>query len=372
MVESSGAEAPVGLKPRLRAKARSTIGMRLYYVSMLKTTSGFVLLLAVAGPGLAANLNQNSPTGSAGLLLIDKMGRQVRFLDPSTFKEISSVEVGVAPHDFVISPDHKTAYIPVYGDGIYGRNTNPGRTIAVVDLVNRKVDQIIDISPYQAPHGIQIDATGSTIYVTCDLSRKVLVIDTKTRKIKTTIDTEGTGHWIAVLPDASKLYVANKNDRLFVSVLDLKTNKMVGKIPAPNGTQGIVASPDGKHVIVGDNSEPKLLVIDTKSDTVTDTITLENSTRGVYKPYYTPDGSKLIVCSENPPLVHIIDANNPHGKQTVLTVGKDPMGFAVSSDGKTLLVANHGDGTVSVVDLSAGKISSTFKAGTGIETLSYY
>ncbi|MBV8843550.1 MAG: hypothetical protein JO307_12145, partial [Bryobacterales bacterium] len=51
---------------------------------------------------------------------------------------------------------------------------------------------------------------------------------------------------------------------------------------------------------------------------------------------------------------------------------KDPMGFAVSPDGNTLLVANHGDGTVSVVDLKAGKISSTFKAGTGIETLSYY
>lgn len=306
------------------------------------------------------------------MLLIDKMGREVRFFDPSTLKEISSVEVGVAPHDFAISPDHKTAYIPVYGDGIYGRNTNPGHTIAVVDLVNRKVDQIIDISPYIAPHGIQIDPTGRTIYVTCDLSRKVLVIDTKSATIKATIDTEGTGHWIAVLPDASKLYVANKNDKLFVSVLDLKTNKMIGRVPAPNGTQGIVASPDGKTVIVGDNSEPKLLVINTKTDKVVDTITLEGSTKGVYKPYFTPDGSKLVVCSENPPLVHIIDTKNLHGKQTVLTVGKDPMGFAVSGDGNTLLVANHGDGTVSVVDLKEGKITSSFKAGTGIETLSYF
>jgi YVTN family beta-propeller protein len=339
---------------------------------MFRTILAPTLLLAFAGPGLAASLNQNSPTGASGLLLIDKMGRQVKFLDPSTFREISSVEVGVAPHDFAISPDHKFAYIPVYGDGIYGRNTNPGHTIAVVDLANRKVDQIIDVSPYIAPHGIQIDPTGSTIYVACDLSRKVLVIDTKSRSIKAAIDNEGTGHWIAVLPDASKLYVANKNDRLFVSVLDLKTNKMVGKIPAPNGTQGIVASPDGKSVIVADNSEPKLLVIDTKTDKVVDKIALENSTRGVYKPYYTPDGSKLVICSENPPLVHILDAKNLHGKQTVLTVGKDPMGFAVSGDGKTLLVANHGDGTVSVIDLKDGKITSNFKAGTGIETLSYY
>jgi YVTN family beta-propeller protein len=330
------------------------------------------LPLALALSAVAASPNPNSPTGSTGLLLIDKMGRQVRFFDPASLKEISSVEVGVAPHDFAISPDHKFAYIPVYGDGIYGRNANPGHTIAVVDLASRKVDGIIDISPYQAPHGIQIDKTGGTIYVTCDLSRKVLVIDTKSRSIKAAIDTEGTGHWIAVLPDASKLYVANKNDRLFVSVLDLKTNKMVGKIPAPNGTQGIVASPDGRFVIVADNSEPKLLVIDAKTDSVVDTVALEGGTRGAYKPYYSPDGSKLVVCSENPAIVNVIDAKNLHGKQTVLTVGKDPMGFAVSPDGKTLLVANHGDGTVSVVDLNAGKITSTFKAGTGIETLAYY
>jgi YVTN family beta-propeller protein len=280
--------------------------------------------------------------------------------------------VGVAPHDFAISTDHKLAYIPVYGDGVYGRNANPGHTIAVVDLASRKVDGVMDISPYQAPHGIQIDKTGSTIYVTCDLSRKVLVIDTKSRTVKAAIDTEGTGHWIAVLPDASKLYVANKNDRLFVSVLDLKANKMVAKIPAPNGTQGVVASPDGKNVIVADGREPKILVIDAKTDSVVDTVALESGARGAYKPYYTPDGSKLVVCSENPAIVNILDAHNLHAKQTVLTVGKDPMGFAVSPDGRTLLVANHGDGTVSVVDLNAGKITSTFKAGTGIETLGYY
>jgi YVTN family beta-propeller protein len=37
-----------------------------------------------------------------------------------------------------------------------------------------------------------------------------------------------------------------------------------------------------------------------------------------------------------------------------------------------VLVANHGDGTVSVVDLTTKKESSRFQAGTGIETLTYY
>jgi YVTN family beta-propeller protein len=48
------------------------------------------------------------------------------------------------------------------------------------------------------------------------------------------------------------------------------------------------------------------------------------------------------------------------------------MGIGFSADGKTALVANHGDGTVSVVDIATATVTRTFKAGTGIETLTYY
>jgi len=56
----------------------------------------------------------------------------------------------------------------------------------------------------------------------------------------------------------------------------------------------------------------------------------------------------------------------------VLTVGKTPFGIAFSADSKTALISNRGDGTISVIDLPGGKVVNTFKAGTGIETLSYY
>ena len=303
--------------------------------------------------------------------MIDKIGRHVRFLDPSTFQEISSLEVGVAPHDVAISPDHKTAYIPVYGDGVYGRNPHPGHTIAIIDLDARQVSGTIDVSPYQAPHGIQIDAAGK-LYVTCDLSRKLLVIDPKTRSIEAALDTEGTGHWAAVLPDASKAYVVNKNDKLFVTAIDLKKRAIVARIPAPNGTEGIAASPDGKHVVAVDHDEPKILIIDPSTDTVAVTIPLQGNTKAAFKPRFSPDGSKLLVCNMTERLVNIIDTADPHGKQQVLTVGKDPMGFAFAPDGKTVLVANHGDGTVSVIDLSQNRVVSNFPGGAGVESLAYF
>src|ERR1700722_3658397 len=190
-------------------------------------TRRFMPLVAPAAFVMAASLlpaktvDPKNPTGKNGVVLIDKVGHHIRFFDPKTWTEISNIEVGINPHDIALSPDHKTAYVPIYGAGIYGRNPNPDHTIAIIDLTSRTLTGTIDVSPYVAPHGIQIDAAG-TLYVTCYASRKLLIIDPKTRTIKDAIDTEGTSHWVAVLPNATKAYTVNKNDRPFITVIDLK------------------------------------------------------------------------------------------------------------------------------------------------------
>jgi DNA-binding beta-propeller fold protein YncE len=331
----------------------------------------FAGILAGAGIFAAARVETNHPTGTAGLFMVDKLGTHLRFFDPRTFQEQASFEVPPNPHDFVFSADHKFAYVPIYGDGVYGNNPHPGHQIAIVDLAGRKLAGMIDIAPHRAPHGIQIAPDGM-LYVTCDLDRQVLVIDPKTRSINATIDNEGTGHWIAILPDASKLYVTNKTDRPFISVLNLKTRKLIGKIPAPGGAEGIAASPDGKTVVAMDHSEPVIIVIDPADDRITARIRLEGQTRGAYKVYYSPDGKKLVTMSLAARVVNIFDAANLRGEQKTLPTGKDPMGVAFSADGKMLLVANHGDGSVSVMDLEKMQVVKSFHAGAGIETLAYY
>jgi len=329
-----------------------------------------VLSIAVAAVIVAAP-DPNNSTGTAGLIMIDKRGGFVRFFDPSTLKEVSTLQLEAPPHELAISADHKIAYVPLYGDGVYGNNPNPGHKIVAIDLTTRKVSSTIDVSPYQAPHGLQVDDKGM-LYASCDLSRKFLVIDPKTGTIQAAIDTEGTGHWAAVLPDGSKAYVANKNDRLFVSVIDLKTRKMIGKVPMPKGTQGITASPDGKRVLAIDFTDPQFYVIDTATDKIIDTVVVEKNTIGPFRARYSPDGAMLITANHMNALANIFDAKNLHAPQKVLTVGPQAFGIAFSADGKTALVSNHGDGTISVIDLSKNQVIRTFTAGTGIETLAYY
>ncbi len=340
--------------------------------SMRMRTCVLLVVFAIAAiPAIAALLDPNNPTGTAGLIMIDKRGGLVRFFDPTTLKEIDTLKLEAPPHELAISPDHKTAYVPLYGDGVYGNNPNPDHRIVAIDLKTHKVSATIDLSPYIAPHGLQVDNNG-TLYASCDLSRKLLIIDPKTGKVQAAIDTDGTGHWAAVLPDGSKAYVANKNDRMFVSVIDLKARKMVGQVPMPKGTQGITASPDGKHVLAIDYADPKFYLIDTATDKIVDTVTVDRNNNGPFRARYSPDGSMLITVNASTPVANIFDAKNLHAPQKTLTVGAQAFGIAYSSDGKTALVSNHGDGTISVIDLVKNQVVQTFKAGTGIETLAYY
>jgi DNA-binding beta-propeller fold protein YncE len=325
-----------------------------------------LLLAAAALPASAASLNHS--TGTDGLLLVDKVGGFVRFLDPVTHAERSSLELPKNPHDFALSADHRFAYVPIYGNGVYGRNPEPGHEIYVIDLAARKVAQVIDLAPYTSPHGIQIDARGM-LYVTAEVDRKLLVVDPAAGKVVDAIAHEGSGHWVAVLPDGSKAYVASKNDKPFVSVLDLQTRKVVGTAPMPRGTQGITASPDGRRVIALDYAEPEMAVIDPATDRVIDRIRLA-ATDGAYKAYFSPDGRWLLTMAGS--TINVFDARDLHAAPRSVTVGAFPMGIAFAADGKTALVANHGDGTISVLELATAAVTKTFKAGAGIETLTYY
>jgi YVTN family beta-propeller protein len=327
--------------------------------------------LAVVTPlGLvAASGPSNHPTGTTGVFMVDKLGAHVRFFDPGTLTERSSLKLPTNPHDFAFSADHSRAYVPIYGPGIYGRNPEPKQQLYVVDLAKRAVARVISLAPYKSPHGIQIAPDG-TVYVTAELDRKVLHVDPGRGRILDAIDVEGSAHWIAILPDGSKLFVANKNDKPFVGVVDLKTKKLVGRIPMPKGTQGIAASPDGTKVVAMDYAAPVAVVIDAKTEQVVDRITLQGQTGGAYKAYFSPDGKWLLTMTGS--MITILDARNLKGLQRVLKVGASPMGIGFSADGASALVANHGDGTVSVLDLATARVTRTFKAGTGIETLSYY
>jgi DNA-binding beta-propeller fold protein YncE len=87
---------------------------------------------------------------------------------------------------------------------------------------------------------------------------------------------------------------------------------------------------------------------------------------------FSPDGARVVTDNGAQSLVNILTTSDLNGKQLVVPVGKSPMGFGFAPDNRTVIVGNHGDGTVSVIDMKAGTELTRFHAGTGIETMTWY
>ena len=138
----------------------------------------------------------------------------------------------------------------------------------------------------------------------------------------------------------------------------------------PAGAAGIIASPDGKTVLVTDAQQPELAVIDASSDSLLGRVSLQDQQVPAQRVRWSPDGRHVVVTTMEQPLVTVLDGRLEH--QSTFEVPAGPMGVAFASDGRTALVANHNAGQVTVIDLDDRRAMETFPAGKGIETLAYY
>jgi hypothetical protein len=67
------------------------------------------------------------------------MGGKVLFLNPATYAtEVALDGFPRTVHELLVILETGLAYVPIFGDGIHGRNPNPGHLLCIIDLVNRR------------------------------------------------------------------------------------------------------------------------------------------------------------------------------------------------------------------------------------------
>ena len=314
--------------------------------------------------------NPNMPTGDRGLIAVDKVGNAVLFLDPVTLATQHTL-TGFSPsvHELTVSPDHTTAFVPIYGDGRHGANPHPGHELVVIDLVGRYQTATFDLGPYRAPHSLRWGPQGE-LYCLCEDSGVVLELDAETGRTRDVIEVGSTNaHRMEILPNGSKLYTENEED-LFVTVVDLRRRSRLADVPAPHGLTGIGMSPDGATIVLVDAGRPELHVVDPATDTVVRSVRLTGHEQPAQIARYSPDGRFAVVTSIDEGLATILDA----GLDRVGTVrtGHQPMDMAFHPDGGVVVIGNQGDGTLTVVDLLEARLLRSVEAGSGVECLSYY
>jgi YVTN family beta-propeller protein len=209
--------------------------------------------------------------GACGMIAVDKMGTKVLFIDPVSYEtDIVLDDFPRTVHELLVVPETGLAYVPIFGDGIHGRNPNPGRLLCIIDLKKRAHIGDIDLRPYIAPHTLKLGSDG-LIYITCENSAVVAVIDRSTHKVVDAIDSGSTNaHRLIISPDGQRLYTENEEDGT-VSVIDVPKRKFLRKIETPRALAGIAISADGRTVVAVDDEEPTLFLIDTEGERVAHT-----------------------------------------------------------------------------------------------------
>jgi YVTN family beta-propeller protein len=303
--------------------------------------------------------------GARGMIAVDKMGGKVLFLNPTTYEtEVVLDDFPRTVHELLVVPETGLAYVPIFGDGIHGRNPHPGHLLCIIDVVTRAHVGDIDLRPYMAPHTLKLGPDG-LIYITCENSAVVAVIDRSTHKVVDAIDSGSTnGHRLIISPDGQRLYTENEEDGT-VSVIDLPNRKLLRKIQTPRALAGITISADGRTVVAVDDEQPTLFLIDTATDSVTGTVQLEGVAQAAQIARYSPDHRVLGVTSLKSDTVSLIDPS--FREQAAIKVGSQPMDMAFRGD--ELFVACQGDGSVHVIDMPGRRAKRSFHAGTGCESL---
>jgi YVTN family beta-propeller protein len=233
----------------------------------------------------------------------------VLFLALGTLAQLSTEEgVYLSPSEIAVSRDGRWLYVVC-------ENSDELR---VVDSRSRKVVKTLPVG--HVPRDVTLSADGKRLYVTNSWVDTVSVIDADKLQI---IGAVKTGFEpISAVPDLKDqtLYVANRlsND---ISVIDLRNGQEIKRLTAGRGASYMAISADGSRIygshiyprIEGNRHSPdsEITVIDTASQRVVDRDPLHN-VAGVFHIALSADG-KLGVAAELRPKNLIPLAHVEHG-----------------------------------------------------------
>ena len=296
------------------------------------------------------------------LLVVNQVDKTVSFVDPVTEKQVAVVpqqETTVHAHEVEVTPDGKTAFLPVYGSVGVGKPGVDGQRMIVMDVPSRKITGYVDFGHPTRPHDPVYDPASGMLYVTTELDKAVTIVDPKTLKIVGKIPTsQEQSHMLAISHDGRLGYTANVGPGT-VSVLDMMGRKTVAVIPISGMTQRISISNDDKMVFTSDQTKPQLAVIDTATNEVKAWVPLPGTGYGTAP---TKDGRLLLVVVPEKNVVAVVDLLTLKVVKTI-PVPAMPQEVIVRPDGKVAYVSLSSGGKVAAIDVAGLKMQGLIEAG---------
>jgi YVTN family beta-propeller protein len=211
----------------------------------------------------------------------------------------------LSPREMVLSLDGRWLYVMCEASD----------EVRVVDSQSGRVVKTVAVG--HVPRGIALSPDGKKLYIANSWDDTATEIDTDSLKVARTLATGFEPNGVAVDGANKTLYVANRlsND---VSVIDLASGQEIKRLAAGRGASYLTPSPDGRllyctHVYpkIGAHRTPpesEVTVIDTRRQMVVDRKPLHN-VAGVFHTAVSSDGQLVVSAQLRPhnlvPLAHV-------------------------------------------------------------------
>lgn len=297
------------------------------------------------------------------LLVLNKDDRSVMFIDDESGEVSASLTVGLNPHEAILAPDQRIAYVSNAGDD----------TISVINVETRHELTRIDGPDWRFPHGLEVTPDGRYLWVAATYSHNVWIFrrDPNDPARHEQVKVVGTGqqlsHMVHFSPDASRAYIPNIGSGT-LTVMDVDTYEILAQIEVGPGPEGVAIHPIDGTIYVANQEDGTLFVIDPETHERRQRLRLGNTP---VRATFTHDGEYCLIANrlsdELSVIAHRWEGATPEPQPWEIKriqVGRWPGQVVMAPDGHRAWVTNNKHNDISEIDL--GTMTETRRIPAGI------
>ena len=276
-------------------------------------------------------------------------GANVQIIDTGSNKVVKTIATGAGAHNVTFSANGKLAYIANLG-------TN---SITIIDAMSKEI--LANVVTDTKAHDVAVSPDGK-LAVACNVgASNITFIDVASKKAVHTMAAGKKAITAVFSPDGNTLYVVNAGAGN-ISVVDVKSKKITQTRQGAKGAMAIKPTKNWGQFWLTAPADNKLLLLNARTGALEASIEVPGEPHGLV---HSPDGKTVFVGQRKLGQIAMIDTASRKIVKT-LSLGQRPDMIDISSDGKTVYVAIRDDNKLAVV--SAADLSLITKVDTDGET----
>ncbi len=272
----------------------------------------------------------------------------VDVIDLISQKKISEIKVGHRPAGITLDKINNHFYV-----------SNPES--ANVSRINLKDLTESKIETGESPVGIYFSESDDMLAVSNWYDNKITLIDTKTKKIKKTINVGKSPAGIYISQKTKDIFVANREDNN-IYVINGENFKLRKKIKVGLAPFGIYSNSFIDFIVITNVQSNSISIIDKKILKVVGTIEVE---KWPYQAVYDFTKNYLYVTNQRSNSISVIDMEEFKNIKTVNDVCEYPEGIDISYNQNLIVIACWFEDNVILLDLTSLKLVNKIETSGG-------